>query len=362
MGPRRTQTRQQHEAFMSKLDGKGPVERLRLLTLRKQYLDGERDDDVVVDVLPAPIRAPAPVLAPPRGKAASETSPSCKATGPAAPKQTGKKKNDKEEDSQTRKRGEESQRSTSGEARYKYSYDAFGRKRKERERVAREEKDGATARVQALGDLKCKRAEGGSGLSTKKKEEANEAEGDESAVDSSGCTTPPTSAAPSTQQGDSVATELSTEETPNTVGDASSAVPRTGYTTLEEPVRELPPASYSPRQAEEPPTGSANSPRQAARSLTGVLGAIDVANDNIAAEVAEIHLPVDSDDLNYDVDGDVDSDNWYTETEPPTARSEEGESGAQPASPQDNEDTVEEDEENDGNWMKTCYWRASRIK
>ncbi|KAL3661183.1 hypothetical protein V7S43_013790 [Phytophthora oleae] len=105
MRPRRTQTHQLHDAFMAKLDGKSPAERLGLLSHRKKYLDGERDDDVVVDALSAPTRTPAPVLAPPRGKAASSqlrwpqktkksTKPrrAAKVTEPAAPPQSGKKK------------------------------------------------------------------------------------------------------------------------------------------------------------------------------------------------------------------------------------------------------------------------------
>ncbi|KAL3661182.1 hypothetical protein V7S43_013789 [Phytophthora oleae] len=165
------------------------------------------------------------------------------------------------------------------------------------------------------------------------------------------------------QHGDTVAPEPSTEEQPSALDDASGVIQDAGNdTTLEEPAREFAPASNSQQRIDELPNVSANSPRQAARSLTGVLGAIDVVNDNVATEIAEIQQPVDSDDLNSDVDGDMDSDNWYAETEATAARTEESESGAQPALLQDDDERADETRRVMKNWRQLEKARIAAVK
>ncbi|KAL3670160.1 hypothetical protein V7S43_004475 [Phytophthora oleae] len=90
-----------------------------------------------------------------------------------------------------------------------------------------------------------------------------------------------------------VSTERPSEEAPSIDDDSSDFLQQDAGYVVRSMISDialeecgLVSASHLLQQAGDSPNVSANSPRQATRSLTSELGAIDVANDNAPTEVA----------------------------------------------------------------------------
>ncbi|POM78780.1 M96 mating-specific protein family, partial [Phytophthora palmivora] len=185
-------TRQEHDAFMARLDGLDQVERYRLLQEHKAYLDGERevDADFRDNVAPARTIKRSSTRKPPTGKAASYAVARAAAqdgeesNGRSAKRAT---KVQPKHGTATRKFTKKQLAAIAWEEKAAKEARAMARveaeatlrsesKERERKRLAREEKEGAVARHQALDDLKRKRARGNTSVKTKKKDERSDKE------------------------------------------------------------------------------------------------------------------------------------------------------------------------------------------